>query len=95
MQKDTYKETYKRLIRTRTKILFPLILLTVISYFSFIWIIAFNPKFFGTLIVGTKISIGILLGFFLILLIFIITFIYVYLANKKIEPLIKQIQKNV
>ena len=95
MQKDTYKETYKRLIRTRTKILFPLILLTVISYFSFIWIIAFNPKFFGILIAGTKISIGILLGFFLILLIFIITFIYVYLANKKIEPLIKQIQKNV
>jgi len=95
MQTDSYTETYKRLIRTRTKILFPLILITVISYFSFIWVIAFNPKFSGTLIVGTKISIGILLGFFLILLIFLITFTYVYLVNKKIEPLIKQIQKNV
>jgi uncharacterized membrane protein (DUF485 family) len=43
---------------------------------------------------GTNISIGILLGFLLILLIFIITLIYVYLANKKIEPIINKI-KNV
>lgn len=95
MQAKDYTKTYEQLIRTRLKILFPLIFLTVISYFSFIGVIAFNPKFFGALIVGTKISIGILLGFFLILLIFLITFTYVYLANKKIEPLIKQIQKNV
>jgi|TARA_X000000368_G_C22979114_1_gene689053 uncharacterized membrane protein (DUF485 family) len=95
MQAKDYTKTYEQLIRTRSKILFPLIFLTVSSYFSFIGVIAFNPKFFGALIVGTKISIGILLGFFLILLIFLITFTYVYLANKKIEPLIKQIQKNV
>jgi uncharacterized membrane protein (DUF485 family) len=94
MQKKDTKEIYKQLKEQRIKILMPLILLTVTSYFSFIWVIAFNPGFFGILIFNTKISIGIFLGFLLILLIFLITLIYVYLANKRLEPLIKQIQKN-
>ena len=91
--KDT-KENYQQLKEARIKILIPLILLTITSFFSFIWVIAFNPNFFGTLIFDTNISIGIFLGFLLILLIFLITLIYVYLANKILEPLIKQIQKN-
>jgi len=88
------KEIYRQLKEARIKILIPLILLTITSYFSFIWVIAFNPNFFGTLIFDTNISIGIFLGFLLILLIFLITLIYVYLANKILEPLIKKIQKN-
>ena len=95
MQKQYKTGTYKQLRETRTQIVIPLILLTVTSYFSFIWVIAFNPDFFGLKIFQTKISIGILLGFLLILLIFVITLIYVYLVNKKLEPLIKKIQKNV
>jgi uncharacterized membrane protein (DUF485 family) len=35
---------------------------------------------------------GFVLGFILILLIFAVTLIYVYQANKKLEPLIKKIQ---
>ena len=91
--KDT-KENYQQLKEARIKILIPLILLTITSYFSFIWVIAFNPNFFGILIFDTNISIGIFLGFLLILLIFIITLIYVYFANKVLEPLINKIQKN-
>ena len=92
--KDT-KENYQQLKEARIKILIPLILLTITSYFSFIWVIAFNPNFFGILIFDTNISIGIFLGFLLILLIFLITLIYVYLANKILEPLINKIQENV
>ena len=95
MQKKFITKNFKELKKTRAKILLPLLLLTVSSYFSFIWVIAFNPDFFGLKIFQTKISIGILLGFLLILLIFVITLIYVYLVNKKLEPLIKKIQKNV
>ena len=91
--KDT-KEIYQQLKEARIKILIPLILLTITSYFSFIWVIAFNPNFFGILIFDTNISIGIFLGFLLILLIFIITLIYVYFANKVLEPLIKKIKKH-
>ena len=94
MQIRDAKEFYQQLKESRIKILTPLLLLTITSYFSFIWVIAFNPNFFGILIFDTNISIGIFLGFLLILLIFIITLIYVYFANKVLEPLIKKIKKN-
>ena len=95
MQIRDTKEFYQQLKESRIKILIPLLLLTITSYFSFIWVIAFNPNFFGILIFDTNISIGIFLGFLLILLIFLITLIYVYLANKILEPLINKIQENV
>ena len=94
MQIRDAKEFYQQLKESRIKILIPLLLLTITSYFSFIWVIAFNPNFFGILIFDTNISIGIFLGFLLILLIFLITLIYVYLANKILEPLINKIQEN-
>ena len=93
MQIRNTKEIYQQLKEARTKILIPLILLTITSYFSFIWVIAFNPNFFSILIFDTNISIGIFLGFLLILLIFAITLIYVYFANKVLEPLINKIKK--
>ena len=94
MQIRDAKEFYQQLKESRIKILIPLLLLTITSYFSFIWVIAFNPNFFGILIFDTNISIGIFLGFLLILLIFLITLVYVYLANKILEPLINKIQEN-
>ena len=94
MQIRNTKEIYQQLKEARIKILIPLILLTITSYFSFIWVIAFNPNFFSILIFDTNISIGIFLGFLLILLIFLITLIYVYFANKILEPLINKIKKN-
>tara|TARA_B110000259_G_scaffold158746_1_gene181400 strand:+ start:65 stop:349 length:285 start_codon:yes stop_codon:yes gene_type:complete len=93
MQIRNTKEIYQQLKEARIKILIPLILLTITSYFSFIWVIAFNPNFFSILIFDTNISIGIFLGFLLILLIFLITLIYVYFANKILEPLINKIKK--
>ena len=95
MQIRGTKKIYQQLKEARIRVLIPLILLTISSYFSFIWVIAFNPNFFGILIFDTNISIGIFLGFLLILLIFLITLIYVYLANKILEPLINKIQTNV
>ena len=94
MQIRDTKKIYQQLKEARIRVLIPLILLTISSYFSFIWVIAFNPNFFGILIFDTNISIGIFLGFLLILLIFLITLIYVYLANKTLEPLINKIQEN-
>tara|TARA_B110000238_G_scaffold154867_1_gene167318 strand:- start:27 stop:314 length:288 start_codon:yes stop_codon:yes gene_type:complete len=94
MQIRDTKKIYQQLKEARIRVLIPLILLTISSYFSFIWVIAFNPNFFGILIFDTNISIGIFLGFLLILLIFLITLIYVYLANKILEPLINKIQEN-
>lgn len=87
------KKIYTQLLNNRKKIVLVLLFITIISYFSFISIIAFQPEFFAILILDTYFSIGIVLGFFLILLIFIITLIYAYQTNKTLEPLIKQIQQ--
>ena len=88
------KDIYQQLKKARIKILIPLILLTITSYFSFIWVIAFSPNFFAISIFDTNISIGIFLGFLLILFIFAITLIYVYFANKVLEPLLNKIKKH-
>jgi uncharacterized membrane protein (DUF485 family) len=88
MAKKNISFLYQNLIKVRFKIILPLLLLTIIPYFSF------NPMYFGTIIKNTNISIGILLGFLLILLIFLITLVYVYLANKKLEPLIFSIKND-
>ena len=92
MQKNKIYNLSKKLDKVRFKIITPLLLLTIIPYFSFIWIIAFNPSFFGRMFQELNISIGILLGFLLILLIFFVTLVYVYLANKKLQPLIEKIK---
>ena len=83
---------FNELKRVRQEITTRLLIITVLAYFSFISVIAFKPDLFGQPFLETNFSIGIILGFLLILLIFIVTLIYVYQANKKLEPLIKQIQ---
>ena len=89
-----YKHQLNDLIKLRLKIIRPLLFLTIVPYFCFIGVIAFKPKMFSPFIFDTNISLGIFLGLVLILLIFIITIIYVYLANKFIEPQISVIRGN-
>lgn len=85
-------EEYKQLKIARYRLVMPLLLLTVISYMTFILTIAFNLKSLGKSFGGSVISLGIIIGFGLILLIFLITFYYVFKANRSLEPLIIQIQ---
>lgn len=94
MIKKKYSENLKDLTMLRLKIVRPLLILTIIPYFFFIGVIAFRPEIFSPLIVDTYISIGIFLGFFLIFLIFLITVLYVFLANKYIEPQINAIKND-
>ena len=94
MIKKKYNENLKDLIMLRLKIVRPLLILTIIPYFCFVGVIAFRPEIFSPLIMNTYISIGIFLGFFLIFLIFIITMLYVFLANKYIEPQINAIKND-
>jgi len=92
--KSNYNHQLNVLIKLRAKIVRPLLFLTIAPYFFFIGVIAFQPEMFSPLIFDTHISLGIFLGLVLILLIFVITLIYVYLANKFIEPQISAIKKN-
>ena len=80
------------LISLKKKIVLPLLIIIIGSYFSFILCIAYYPELLTIKISDSTISFGIIFGFFLIILIFFITVLYVHLSNKYIEPLIKKIK---
>ena len=94
MTKNKTELLYNQLSKTRSQIITSLLFITILGYFGFIGVIAFNPSFFGQMLQGLNISIGIFLGFLLILLIFFVTLVYVYLANKKLQPLIEKIKND-
>jgi uncharacterized membrane protein (DUF485 family) len=61
-------------------------------YFSFILAIAFAPGFLGQPISeGSLISIGIPVGVFIILSAFVLTGIYVFIANKNYDKINQEI----
>lgn len=88
----TTSDEYRALIRQRSRIVWPLLSLTVMTYLGFILVIAFSPASLATPVVtGGTVSVGILTGLVLILFNILLTLVYVSLANRKIEPLIAQV----
>lgn len=78
---------YAALTRARKKIMWPLSIIMIAAYFVLILAIAFAPESLGDPVGGGVTSIGITLGLGVILLCFVITGIYVYYANRVLEPL--------
>lgn len=93
MQIETIRQLpeYTALTRARKKIMWPLSLATIIAYFSLILTIAFNPAALGNPIGDGVTSIGMVLGLGVILFCMVITGIYVYYANRVLEPLTRAI----
>ena len=64
----------------------------LLTYFSFILIIAFAPELFAIPIIeGQIITWGIPVALFVILLSFVLTGVYVFRANKEFDRLVKDI----
>ena len=79
------------LISIKKKVILPLLFTIIFSYFLFIIFIAYFPELLGKQLANSSISYGIIFGFLLILIIFIVTLVYVFLSNKYLEPEIKKI----
>jgi uncharacterized membrane protein (DUF485 family) len=86
---------YAALTRARKKIMWPLSIATIIAYFALILTIAFNPTALGEPIGDGVTSVGMLLGLGVILFCMLITGIYVYYANRVLEPLTRAIVQKV
>jgi uncharacterized membrane protein (DUF485 family) len=84
---------YAALTRAQKKIMWPLSIVIIAAYFALILAIGFTPESLGNPIGAGVTSIGITLGLGIILLCFVITGIYVYYANRVLEPLNKAIIK--
>lgn len=92
---DTIRQwpEYAALTRARKKIMWPLSIVIIAAYFALILAIGFTPESLGHPIGAGVTSIGITLGLGIILLCFAITGIYVYYANRVLEPLNQAIIK--
>ena len=81
----------KALAAARLRIAVILTALTVAIYFGFISLVAFGRGFLARQIVP-GLSVGILLGAFVIIASWLLTWVYVRWANEKYDPAVKRLQ---
>ena len=87
-------EDFKSLIKRKSFISWLLSAVTLLTYFFFILLVAFFPEVLGLKISDKSIiTIGIPIGVSIILLAFISTGIYVFIANRKFDQTEKIILK--
>ena len=87
-------EDFKSLIKRKSFISWLLSAVTLLTYFFFILLVAFFPEVLGLKISNESIiTIGIPIGVSIILLAFISTGIYVFIANREFDQTEKRILK--
>lgn len=84
---------FQKLASERNRVMIILTALELIIYFGFILLVAFNKEFLAQKIGEGVITIGIPIGIGVIVLSFILTGVYVYIANKDYDELSEKIKK--
>ena len=82
---------FQELVRQRTKFAWTLTIVMLVIYFGFILLVAYAPKFLGMRLGTGVTTIGIPIGLFVIVSAFVLTGIYVSIANSKYDALIRRI----
>jgi uncharacterized membrane protein (DUF485 family) len=82
---------FQELVAKRRKLGWSLTILTLIIYFGFILLIAFDPKFLGAKMGDGVMTIGMPIGLAVIVATFLIVGFYVVRANATYDVLTKQI----
>lgn len=83
---------FHNMVYQRSRLSWILTTLMLITYYSFIIVIAFSPHLLGIPIyTGSTITWGIALGLFIILFTFFITGIYVHRANTYYDKLLEEV----
>ncbi|USI74419.1 DUF485 domain-containing protein [Sphingomonas morindae] len=79
---------YQELLHRRGRVTGVLTVIMLIAYFGFVLLIAFDKSFLAQPVAGGVTSLGIVLGFALILLAIALTGVYVRAANRVFDPLV-------
>ena len=83
-------------MRERFALRFILSAIVILTYFSFILLVAFSPSSLATpATANSMVSVGIAFGVGLILLSVVLTAIYVWRANQRFEVLTQQVLKGI
>jgi uncharacterized membrane protein (DUF485 family) len=84
---------FQKLVKERTRIMIILTLVELVVYFGFILLVAFNKEFLAQKLGDSVITIGIPIGIGVIVISFLLTGIYVYIANKDFDELSEKIKQ--
>lgn len=84
---------FQKLVSERNRVMIILTVIELIIYFGFILLVAFNKEFLATKLGDGVITIGIPIGIGVIVASFILTGIYVYIANRDFDELSEKIKK--
>ena len=88
--------SFKTLVRERFALRLILSAIVILTYFSFILLVAFSPSSLATPVTANSVvSVGIALGVGLILLSVVLTASYVWRANQRFEVLTQQVLKGI
>lgn len=83
----------RNLVRRRWRVGLTLTAVMVVAYFGFILLVAFGKDEAGALILGDRVSVGIVLGAAVIVLAPVLTAIYVRWANRHYDPHLPTVPK--
>ena len=86
---------FQELIRTRSGFAWTLSIAMLVIYFGFILLVAFGKGFLATKVGGGVTSIGIVLGFAVIVSAFVLTGIYVQRANSRFDQLTDELTREL
>lgn len=83
---------FQALVKARRQLTLATALTIIVAYFGYISLVAFRPDLLGTVIGNGSVSVGIYIGFALLVLGFALTAIYSKISEGQIAELHKEIQ---
>jgi len=84
---------FQKLVKERTRIMIILTFVELVVYYGFILLVAFNKEFLAQKLGEGVTTIGIPIGIGVIVISFLLTGIYVYIANKDFDELTEKIKQ--
>jgi uncharacterized membrane protein (DUF485 family) len=86
---------FRAMAEAKNRISTILTIVTLVIYFGFIFLVAFNKDFFGWKLPGTRITAGMPLGVGVIIASWILTGLYVRWANRRYDSMVLSIKNKV
>jgi len=91
----TANPRYQKLVKTRLRLGWILTIIMLTAYYSYIGIIAFDKELFARRLGEGVMTVGIPVGFGVIVLAVVITGIYVWRANTKFDAMAREVLEEV
>jgi uncharacterized membrane protein (DUF485 family) len=86
-QSDRFQNLKKR----HRSFVFPVLALALLWYFAYVLLAGYAPEFMSTPVFGS-VNVGLLIGLAQVVTTFVVTMLYVWYANKKLDPIAEEIR---